>query len=230
MSPSSFAPRIGSFERDERLLAEVRSDGRPRAATYLVTEPLVVLGRAGDPKRELHLEAILADRVPVYRRRGGGGAVVLTPETLQVETAFPVSGLPKVRDLMYHLGHWLVHLLFEAGWTGLWVAPNGDIVSPAGRKIAGVSLTVSAQAVHFAASILARAPIQLMESYLKLPERQPAYRMGRGHRDFVGSLGVDASVLAARLSKRISPPAPTRVLDIDDMTFPARPDAADKAA
>ena len=49
-----------------------------------------VLG-AGTPETDVDLARCAADGVPVYRRRGGGGAVVLAPGCLVITAAYEAS-------------------------------------------------------------------------------------------------------------------------------------------
>ena len=58
------------YAYDNDLLEAVRSDGKPRVRVYRLAGTAVVLGAGSRPEVELHLEACLADGVPVLRRRG----------------------------------------------------------------------------------------------------------------------------------------------------------------
>src|SRR5690606_37333577 len=49
----------------------------PPCRAWIPEKPLVVLGYSQDPEVELRLDAVAADGIPVYKRRGGGGAVYL---------------------------------------------------------------------------------------------------------------------------------------------------------
>jgi len=42
--------------------------------------------------------------------------------------------------------------------------------------------------------------VPLMERYLAAPSRQPAYRAGRGHRDFCGHLGCHGVTVAGLIA------------------------------
>jgi lipoate-protein ligase A len=56
------------------------------------------------------------------------------------------------------------------------------------RKIAGSSLRLWRSRALYQVSVLVDADVEVMERYLRHPSREPAYRAGRRHRDFVASV------------------------------------------
>jgi lipoate-protein ligase A len=80
---------------------------------------------------------------------------------------------------------------------------NGD------RKLAGSSLRLWAGRVLYQVSVLVDVDVSLIERYLALPSRQPDYRAGRSHRDFVVTLrelgcGVSREEAAASLHRHLT--------------------------
>ncbi|MEW6486848.1 MAG: lipoate--protein ligase family protein, partial [Thermodesulfobacteriota bacterium] len=69
-------------ELDQDLLARAQEGQGPLVRVWEPRAPAVVLGRSNRAEREADLGACAADGVPVLRRRGGGGAVVLAPGCL----------------------------------------------------------------------------------------------------------------------------------------------------
>src|SRR5205085_2678428 len=57
-----------------------------------------------------------------------------------------------------------------------------------GRKIAGTSLFRSRNYLLYQASLLYEPRVDLMNRYLAHPTREPSYRQGKSHADFVLSL------------------------------------------
>ncbi|MEW6368977.1 MAG: hypothetical protein AB1714_30485 [Acidobacteriota bacterium] len=162
---------------------------------------MVVVGRGSDPEHELHVESVLADSVPVYRRETGGCAVVLSHQMLVValalRSASPQPPLPYFR-LFNEL---LQRALVRAGIIGVEPAGTSDLAIR-GRKISGSSLYRGRDLVFFHAVINVDGDVSLMERYLRFPPRQPAYRNGRPHRDFVGSLAAHGFSLDATAFSR----------------------------
>ncbi len=196
---------IRPFPEELGLIESVRADGIPRLRVYRVDRPMVVLGRAGRPDRDLHLDAVLAHGLPLFRRKGGGGAVVLTPDTVQVETAGFISGPMRLTTWLAEFSRWLALGLDEVGQSGVKRRDVCDLTLGS-RKIAGACLYRSRNLVHYSVSILAQAPVELMERYLKHPSRQPSYRDRRSHADFVVSLGIPAQRLAQSLAENLLVP------------------------
>ena len=171
---------------DEDLLEEVEA-GAPFALRAWEPEGVaVVLGRSNAAERELRPGACEADGVPILRRRGGGGAVVLSPGCLVVSLATTVD-----REL-------------DAGYLGATVALVSDALARVAgfspvqrgtgdlclgdRKFLGSSLFRRRRLLFYQASLLVSADLSLLDRYLAHPSREPEYRGGRAHGDFVINL------------------------------------------
>ena len=59
-----------------------------------------------------------------------------------------------------------------------------------GRKVVGCSLYMPRDFALYLASILVRPDLGDLETYLAHPSREPDYRAGRPHGDFVAGLGA----------------------------------------
>ena len=177
----------------------VLDPGAPGVRVFAPAAVRVVIGRAQDPARELHLAAIRADRVPVHRRITGGGAVVLAPGMVVVALRLPGD----VRDPARHFAR--VNAALVPALAGLGVAArcrgHGDLAVLADgqeRKVLGASLRQDARAAYYLASLLVDDQVALMRRYLAAPSRQPDYRGGREHGEFcthLGRWGVDTQAL-----------------------------------
>ncbi|MBZ5589652.1 MAG: hypothetical protein LAO05_13910 [Acidobacteriia bacterium] len=163
-------------------------------------EIVVVLSRSRDPGREVFLERCAEDSVPVVVRPSGGGAVVLAPGvvaasvllTVRIGEQFPE---PHFRWLCGATAEALsgcgVHSVSLRGVSDLCVSD---------RKIAGSSLRLWKERLLFQIAVLVETDIALLERYLRHPSREPDYRRGRSHRDFVTSLrGAGFSVTVAEV-------------------------------
>lgn len=175
----------------------------------------LVIGHSQDPARELHAEAVLRDGIPVHRRMGGGGAVLLSPACVCV-------GLRFAR----HKGRTL-HDFFEAGSDlitrtlarvyGLELTTRGisDLAFTGRdgktRKVAGCSLYMPRDFALYLASILVRPDLGEIGTYLAHPSREPDYRVGRDHGDFLVGLdeacgrAVSAGELIPHLQATLEP-------------------------
>lgn len=167
----------------------------------------LVLGRSQDPRRELLVDAAMADGVPIHRRICGGGAVVLAPGMAVVAIRLRNSGL--ATNAWFDLVN---AALASAVAAVAGVTPttrgHGDLaISDEGgveRKILGASLRQTSRLVVYLGVLLVADAVPLMERYLAAPSREPDYRGGRGHRAFCDSLsrlGVTGSALLPALER-----------------------------
>jgi len=196
---------IGRYIHDEHILESTRSSGLPALALYRPEGVMVVLGRGSDPRVELNVANCVSDRVQVVRRSGGGCSVVLDPGNLVVSVSLAAEGLGRIRSHFDALTDWLIEGLARAGVPGVVRGGVSDLVL-ADRKIGGSCITRSRGLLLFSCTILVELRVELMERYLAHPPREPGYRRGRPHRDFVGSIGGDTGELASRLEKILSLP------------------------
>ena len=150
---------------------------------------LLVLGRSNKASREVHLAHCAADGVPVFKRLGGGGTVVLYPGCLIVSVGCWVADFYKNDHYFRQLNQAVIQTL-KGPLPELVLEQRGhsDIVAE-GRKCAGTSLFRSRNYLLYQASILVDLDLEAIERYLPHPSAEPDYRQGRRHRDFLFGLG-----------------------------------------
>jgi lipoate---protein ligase len=199
-----------------RALAGTDLPGTPPPAVRVAQarEVVVVLSRSRDPGREVFLEKCLSDRVPVVVRPSGGGAVVLAPGVVVasvLRATGPGEQFPE--PTFRRLCGAAAEALSACGVAGVRMRGVSDLCLGE-RKIAGSSIRCWSAAVLFQISLLVAPDLALFERYLRHPSREPEYRRGRSHREFVTSLreagfAVTAdevvSVLRARLERETAP-------------------------
>jgi lipoate-protein ligase A len=184
---NAFELPITSYQYDEPLLAAVKQDGGPRLSIYQPTNLAVVLGKGSDPGCELRLDRCLADRVPILRRRGGGCAVVIDPGNVIVSVAVQTTGINNTHRIFDSLTFWLVARLRSLGYNSLYHDGKSDIVLD-DRKIGGSCVYQAKGLLYYSATLLVAPNIDNIERYLQHPPREPAYRRGRAHADFLSGL------------------------------------------
>ena len=180
------------FPLDEDLLDAVCADpaAGPRLRVWQPTRVAVVLGRANKPEREVRLDVCRADGVPVLRRLGGGGAVVLGPGCLVVSLARRVV---RPTALAEHMGFAVEAI---AGWVRglggpqLVTRSHGDLCAGE-RKVLGSSAFRRRDLFFYQGSLLVDLDLGLVERYLRHPSREPEYRRGRAHREFLSTLAIE---------------------------------------
>lgn len=201
---------LPAWGHDEELIATVRADGVARAVAYAwppagAPPVAVVVGRGGDPAVEVRLDAARADGVPVLRRRGGGCAVVLDPGNAVVSLALPLPGVGEITAAFAAISAWLIGALAACGLPDARQEGTSDLAI-AGRKIGGSCLWRTRGLVYYSTTLLVRPDLTLVERYLPHPPREPAYRAGRPHREFMGALrDLDPALTSPEFVHRISP-------------------------
>ena len=180
-------PPIGAYHYDEDMLAMTRTDGNPRVRFYRLSDTVVVLGRGSRPEKELHLEACRRDRIPLLRRRGGGCAVVVDPGNVIVTLTLRPFQQDGSRRLLAAFSRWLAGGLREMGFADIACTGFSDLAL-GGRKVSGACLYRSRELLQYSATVLVHPDTALMDRYLKHPPREPSYRRGRPHRQFIRAL------------------------------------------
>ena len=204
-----------AYAPEEDLLAAVRSDSRHRVRVFAPQGVAVVLGRGSRPERELHLDAVRDDRVPIVRRRGGGCAVVLDPGNVVVSVVLAMPGVGGISGAYDSIAAWLIDALARVGVHDVRREGVSDLVL-GDRKVGGSCIYRTLGLLHYGCTLLVDPDPDLVDRYLKHPPREPAYRAGREHREFLGKMVgagavTDAAALASLLAGLPPPHVPQRL-------------------
>ena len=176
------------------LLDEARNAGEARALVWEPRAPLVVLGRSNQAERECDLEACRALGVPVVQRRGGGGAVVLLPGMVVITIAGPTGESRDAGQLFCRVNKHLAASIEGLGVPALAHRGVSDLCLGE-RKILGCSLAFSRGFALYQGCLLVDCKLEAIERCLRHPSREPGYRAGRPHREFLTTLRRSGSRL-----------------------------------
>jgi lipoate-protein ligase A len=160
---------------------------------YLVWQPgeyQIVLGQSNTAENSLITENVIRDSVPVTKRPSGGEAVILTPSTIAftVSKAFSVS-VP-FRDFFRTVNSLVIDCLADLGVANL--SSNGiSDITIGNKKILGSSMRNTHGCLIYHAVLNVSEDPGLFEKYLRHPGREPGYRTGRSHSEFVTSLKAE---------------------------------------
>ncbi|MGE5675494.1 MAG: biotin/lipoate A/B protein ligase family protein [Mycobacterium leprae] len=171
-------------------------------------ELAAVLG-AGTPAGDVNLPLCAMTGVPVYRRRGGGGAVLLGPGVVVITAAYRPEGRTFATQWVEPVARGIADALADLGVSEAHVKGLGD-VALGERKILGSSLYARRDLVLYQGSLLVESDLSLIPQYLPHPSREPDYRRGREHLNFVTSLAesghrLERGALYAALAERLAP-------------------------
>jgi lipoate-protein ligase A len=179
-------------------------------AVFRVYEPegvQIVLGAGGVAERDVHLGPAGADGIPLLRRMGGGGTVVLSPGQLVLALVTEVSSPFGSVEYARHINSWI-----RATLTGLGAADVEDRgisdLAIRERKILGTSLYRRRRLLFYQASLLVDTDLGLFSRYLRFPHQVPDYRRDRGHEEFCTTLAregfnLPVSRIAGELAARL---------------------------
>lgn len=146
----------------------------------------IVLGASNNIQDALILENVLVDNIPVLKRPSGGQTVMLTPNNVIISIVFPDAGV-QPKDVFSQVNKLIVSVLKNNGVDDLRLSGISDIAILE-KKILGSSIYRSKHMLLYHAVLNVSEPAETFERYLKHPTKEPDYRKGRKHGEFVTSL------------------------------------------
>ena len=159
---------------------------------YYPKKMVVVLGRSNKAEEEANLAACQKDDIDILKRMGGGGTVLLSKDSLVLSVGAWVQERYENKKYFQLLNQSIIDTLhgFPPGFTGDFYQDGISDICHNQKKIAGTSLFRSRNYLLYQASLLVNLDIVSIDRYLKHPTKEPNYRQGRTHQDFLSSLQV----------------------------------------
>jgi lipoate---protein ligase len=197
---------------DEALLDQAEQCGGPGVLWFSSPRDYaVVLGASRSLRDEVHEDACRADGVPILRRVSGGGTVVIGPGTLNISVILPQTAAPGLWAVDTAHRFVLDRITGSIGRAGaaIELRGTGDLTM-GGRKCGGSAQRRLKRSFLVHCTILLDFAIDRIARYLKVPERQPAYRAGRSHLEFLTNLSLPRASLVAALCDEFRCAAPSR--------------------
>ena len=205
MAPEESAAAGEAARVNDALLDQQERTGRPAWRIYEPQRPAIVLGAGGRPQTDVYVERARRDGVPLLRRRGGGGTVVLGPGQLVLALVVAVDSPYRNREHLCAINGWVADALSRLGVAG--VRPQGicDLAIGA-RKVLGASLFRRRAVLFYQSSLLVCCDLTLFGRYLRHPSREPDYRARRTHSAFCTTLAEQGHELApGRVAEALRP-------------------------
>jgi len=164
----------------------------PEATTnaHLVWQPaetVIVLGQSNQAETAVHTGLAEQDAIPVYKRHSGGQTVILTPRTLVISVRLISEKLENPQVYFKRINHLILSALANLGITDLNERGISDIAIGE-KKILGSSIYRKKSMVFYHAVLNIAETPEFIGRYLRHPVREPDYRSGRKHEDFVTSI------------------------------------------
>jgi len=178
--------QIRKYDLPDIVLLEDR-DSHYRSMVWEPGFTAVVLGQSNHPEEAVRADNVLQDSVPVYKRPSGGESVVLSAKTVIISILKRGDKLKSPHRYFDTYNNQVMEALAALGIKDLTTNGISDIcIGP--KKILGSSIYRSRDIVLYHAVLNRAESTQIIERYLKHPPREPGYRKGRSHGEFVTSL------------------------------------------
>ena len=200
----TFATPEENLACDEALLNEAERAEAPREVLrfWESDQPVVVVGYSSHIDREVNQDACRRREIPILRRTSGGAAVMAGQGSLMYALVLSYRLRPQLRDLAraheFVMGR-MVQALSPLV-SGLEHRGTCDLTWQ-GRKVSGNSVRCRREHLLYHGTLLYRFPLELLDVCLGMPPRQPDYRQGRSHSDFVANLPLEAEQIKAALAR-----------------------------
>lgn len=165
----------------------------------------IVLGQSNSIESALNVEVVVSDNIPVYKRPSGGQSVVLTPETIIISIIKITTSFNNPQFYFQLFNRKIIDALKDIGIKNLLNKGISDITIGE-KKILGSSIYRRKEKLLHHAVLNVGEPAETFEKYLKHPVKEPDYRKGRKHGEFVTSLKeqgfkVDINDIAVIISR-----------------------------
>lgn len=183
-------PVQGAWDLDQSLIEAVLAGAPAQVAVYPHRGVACVVGRGGDTWIETWPDLLRADGVALLRRRGGGCAVVLDPGNIVCSVVLPQPGVGGITSTFERLSEILSGGLAACGLPGVRRQGTSDLAI-GDRKLGGACIWRTRGLLYYTTTILVDPSWDLIERYLPHPPREPAYRRGRRHREFLTSTSAE---------------------------------------
>lgn len=203
---------------DEALLAAAESGHLDDDVLRLWEMPslAVVVGRSSRIEHEIDAATAAAMHVPVLRRSSGGCAIVAGPGCLMYSVILRYNGREHLRliDECHRHVLGIIRAALAPIIAGIAHVGTSDLALN-NRKFSGNSLRCKRDHLLYHGTILYNFNLNLIPALLKRPPREPDYRAGRDHADFVTNFPFKPEIIRQHLiaafgaSERLAWPIPS---------------------
>lgn len=189
------APTVaGNLAMDDAAARSAAATGLRRLRFWWGGPPAVVMGSSERPEQVVDAEACARLGVDVLKRSTGGGSVLQTGDVLNYSLVMPAPASLDPKPGFRSSLHLICAILAAFGIEG---RPEGTSdVAVGDRKISGNAQARRSGAVLVHGTLLVDFDHDLADSVLRHPPREPSYRRGRSHRDFLVTLRALGAGLA----------------------------------
>ncbi|MBN1971639.1 MAG: hypothetical protein JW870_19915 [Candidatus Delongbacteria bacterium] len=150
----------------------------------------LILGQSNNPEKSLNTEFVILDNIPVFKRPSGGETVVLTPKTIVLAFVEKKNSLIAPGTFFKKFNGIVMHALETLGISNVFHRGISDLTI-GNKKILGSSIYMKPDRIFYHAVINVSESIDTITRYISHPDKEPDYRKGRSHNDFVTSISKE---------------------------------------
>jgi lipoate-protein ligase A len=189
---------------DEALLDTCDENGGDEVLRFWEpTEFFAVVGYANSVTREVDMKACQREGVGVYRRCSGGGTVLQGPGCLNYSLILRIDG----HDALGTITGANCHIM-KRNRDALRSLLSGTVdmqghtdLSLDGLKFSGNAQRRKRNTLLFHGTFLLQLDLSRVEKLLPMPSREPDYRKGRSHEQFLTNLQLPADAVKQALRR-----------------------------
>lgn len=207
----TFSTPEANLACDEVLLNRAEETGAAGVLRFWESKQyFVVVGYSNRIENEVEISTCHKRGIPILRRVTGGGTVVQGPGCLNYALILPISDSAHLRDVA-STNRWIMEQNRRAisAKLGRAVTAEGvtDLASD-GRKFSGNSQRRKRQSLIFHGTFLYRFDLELIQTLLRFPSRQPDYRASRPHGDFLTNFPLEPGAIKQAMQTQWNADAP----------------------
>jgi lipoate-protein ligase A len=191
----TFADAATNLACDEALLSHCEACNAGEVLRlWEPTEYFVVLGYANKVMVEVNVEGCEREKIPIFRRFSGGGAVLQGPGCLNYSLVVKNERVRSFRNIAksFHTVLNPHQNLFARLMTESVQIEGISDLAIGGKKFSGNSQHRKLRYTLFHGTVLLNLDLSLIEATLRMPSKQPWYRKGRSHTQFLRNLTINA--------------------------------------
>jgi len=177
---------IKKYDLDDVSLLE-ESNGNLSLKVWKPEDTSVVIGNSNNLDSSLNIKNILEDNVSVYKRPTGGEPVLLSTNVLIISISNGVNKEQKAKEVFKNYNSMIIDALESFNIHNLSQKGISDIAIGE-KKILGSSMYRNKDKIFYHAVLNISESPELISRYLNNPGREPDYRKGRDHTEFVTSI------------------------------------------
>ncbi len=168
---------------------EILADNNSSTSFYvwIPDKTYLILGRSNNLESSLIQDRLKSNRIKVFKRPSGGETVVLTHKTLVISALIISEELKNTRKYFKVFNQKIIDVLEKQGINNLSHKGISDIALN-NKKVLGSAIYRTKGKLFYHSVLNISEPASSIEKYIKHPSREPDYRNGRKHSEFVTSL------------------------------------------